>query len=523
MPIVHKFYDRKPPTLQIHILKLIADDGMCTRPILVKRTKSHYADVHNACKTLEKKELIEPSHKVTDDLRSRNFFKLTGKGLITLIEMDDFGPFRFWGALLSFCLSNKKITYDDFSSICNVFYRKQLGKNLDEIYLQSNLYFFDRLYKKYDDKYLSNVNPEEDELPDSRRMFECLALHDKCKIDFIAKETKLTIDRVDRILSEFSIENYSFKITTTYGYTTNKDKVDAYIDFIQHTLIKKSPKNNNEYELSFMGVIFALAMKWVDNYFNLVSAGKYQGWYNDISFKEFLFRLGKNHTNKLELIFGKLEKLDSIERLDLARMFDPIFLSRNRLNFYSIPIAFGGNKEIFDLFNYVTLDLIRKLNDIYEQGLAELNADYMNDEKNKTFREFLEMELAYISIYLKYVDINNIIDKLDDLDNHNKNRNFLKYELEIIENMLCKEITFLVYINLIKVIGYSKQWAKDSSYFLDVNKFFMNRYNTVDLNKLLNFDKDIQKQYSIWFTDAINHNKIIHTGITNFQNTISKK
>ena len=518
-----KFYDRKKPTLQISILKLIADEGICSRSMLVKRTKSYYADVHDACKTLENKQLIEPVKiLLPEDLRSQNRFILTEKGLEILIDMDDFGPFRFWGALLSFCLHHEKITKSDFSVLCNKFYRKQLGKNLDDIYLQSNLYFFDRLYKNYDDKYLANINPEEDEVPNSRRVFECLAIHGKCNIDFIVKETKLSESMLNKILSDFSMENYSFKIAKSYGYITNEDKVDAYIDFIQHTLIKKSSKNNNEYDFSFMGVMFALAMKWVDNYFNLVSAGKYKGWYKDISFKEFLFRLGKNHTNKLELIFGKLEKLDNLEKLDLARMFDPIFLSRDRLEFYSIPIALGGNKEIFDSFNYVTLDLIRKLNNIYERGVAELDADYMNSDRTKTYRKFLETELECILVYLKYVDINNIINTIN-IEKYNENKKLLKSELKIIENMLSKEITFLVYANLIKVIGYSKQWSKDSSYFLDVNKFFMNQYNAIDLDKLLNFDKDIQKQYSIWFTDAINHNKMIHKDITNFQNQINKK
>lgn len=114
-----------------------------------------------------------------------------------------------------------------------------------------------------------------------------------------------------------------------------------------------------------------------------------------------------------------------------------------------------------------------------------------------------------------------MVSKILETNHGNKEYKFLINEQTIIENMLSKEVTFLIYINLIKQAGYTKQWRKSELYFLDVDK--MKSYgHVILLDEIVSLDEDIKKQFLLWFKDALYYNDKINENLHGFSNELDK-
>ena len=527
MPIIpeeNKWYYGKTPQLQIKILKFIAEEGFCNRSNTEKKLGSHYADIHSAFKTLENKGLIEKFKKFDAD-KPRIYFKLTIFGLLTFLEIENCKPYEFLKALLWYCiLSKKEVSKIEFSKFCRKYYLKLLDKDLEEIYLQSNLVFFDQLYRKYDNTYLSGRFLDEEPIPDSRKVLECLAINRNSTIKQISKQTKLDKNEIVKVLDDFSLKAYSPKILDN-GNPSKQNRIEEYLNFLQHIVIRKSSINGiKKYELSLVGVMFTMAMFWVDYFLKELNLNKVQPSFYGMDLRGFLYRIADNYKDKLPLILGKLSKLRTIRDLNIniEHIFNPVFNGFERSEFFSAPLDYGGIREIYDLFNYYTVDMANKLFELYDDGQDILKLEYQgNQNKKNKYINFLKEELEIISIYLDYTNIDNLVSKILENPDKYKQYKLLIKEQNIIEDMLSKEITFLLYINLIKQAGYSRQWSNKDSYFLDVNK--MREYGyVISLDELVRLDEDIKKQFLLWFNDALKYNNKIKKNLLDFSDELQK-
>ena len=524
IPEEKKWYQGKTPLLQIEILKLIAEEGFCNRGNAEKKLRSYYADIHSAFKTLEDKELIEKFKKLDVD-KPRLYFILTLNGLETFLEIDNCKPYEFLKALLWFCILNKKeVSKNEFSRLCRKYYLKFLDKNLEDVYLQSNLVFFDQLYRKYDKAYLSNRFSDEEPIPDSRKVLECLALNRNSTINKISKQTRLDANEIDKVLGDFSLKAYSPKILEKVN-PSKEDRIEEYLNFLQHIVIRKSSINGiKKYELSLVGVIFTMAMFWVDYFLKEFNLDRVQPSFYGMDLRGFLYRIADNYKDKLPLILDKLSKLRTIKDLNIniEHIFNPVFNGVERSEFFSAPLDYGGIREIYDLIIYNTVDMANKLFELYDDGQDILKLEYQdNQNKKNKYINFLKEELEIISIYLDYTNIDNLVTKILENPEKYKQYELLIKEQNIIEDMLSKEITFLLYINLIKQAGYSRQWSNKDSYFLDVNK--MREYGyVISLDELVRLDEDIKKQFLLWFNDALKYNNKIKKNLLGFSDELQK-
>ena len=522
IPEEKKWYQGKTPLLQIKVLKLIAEEGFCDRGNAQKKLRSYYADIHSAFKTLEDKELIEKFKKFDVD-KTRLYFKLTLNGLETFLEIDSCKPYQFWNALLWFCiLNNKEISQNEFSRLCRIYYQKFLDKNLEEIYLGFPLFYFDELYKKYANTYLCNRFSEECLIPDSRKVLECLALNRKSTINHISKQTKLDKNEIDKVLDDFSLKSYLPKILEIDN-PVEQDKIEEYVNFLQHILIKKSIINGIEkYELSLMGIVFTMLMFYADYFFrgesnryNVQSSfykldfrgesNRYnvQSSFYKLDFRSFLYTIADNYKDKLPLILGKWSKLMTIGDLNIntEQIFNPLFNGPDRVGFSSAPLDYGGIREIYDLYDYTVSNTANKLFELYDDGQYILELGYQgNQNKKNKYINFLKTELEIISCYLDCGDVNMILENPEKY----KQYEFLIKQVNIIEDMLSKEITFSFYINLIKNANNLKQRTNNDSCFLDVNSIRKYDY-VISLDEIVNLDEDIKKQFLLWFNDALKY------------------
>src|SRR5215471_2129629 len=96
-----KWYHRKPPTLQIKILKAIATKGLLSKKMAKDLTGSHYPDVSDAIKKLLKNQLIVIS-ELRGNERDKRFFQLSEEGLKSFIDTSP-TPDEFWKALIWYC------------------------------------------------------------------------------------------------------------------------------------------------------------------------------------------------------------------------------------------------------------------------------------------------------------------------------------------------------------------------------------------------------------------------------------
>lgn len=107
MPIFEKCYERKKPTLQIRIIKIIAVEGESSKRKLQDSVNAHYPDVSDAVDSLKKAKIIEQSRiDFGKGRRAERYYKLTKRGLEAVI--DEFSdPEIFWNAIISYCRLNE--------------------------------------------------------------------------------------------------------------------------------------------------------------------------------------------------------------------------------------------------------------------------------------------------------------------------------------------------------------------------------------------------------------------------------
>jgi DNA-binding MarR family transcriptional regulator len=110
-PISGKWYNsKKPPILEIKILKLITLQGESSKTRVSKDLDSNYSDVSDAMDALADKKFIKLS-RATHSRRSQKFYKITENGLRALLvinmtyneDIDAAMVFSRVMLLLSFC------------------------------------------------------------------------------------------------------------------------------------------------------------------------------------------------------------------------------------------------------------------------------------------------------------------------------------------------------------------------------------------------------------------------------------
>lgn len=579
MPILlnKKWYSGKTPTLQIKILRYIAITGSCSRRIVERALNSHYADVHNAFDILENKKLIKKSGELDNLAKSKPslFYKVTEKGLESFLDIDPCEPIDFWSALLWYYvlkkdpIKNKKVIVKNptFVNFCNNYYSKYLGKKLEDIYFQSDLFFLNELYKRHYDKTLKPIHLSKDDISEyteavksitkgklisdqdfdndpallfrffntirffknnisnERKILENLALNRYATINDLSNYTGIDIDQINNVINKYTIESY-----VPHNFTNNdsRDKnkmIQEYLNFLDHNLIIKSHKSQEpKYSLSLFGIMIIFKLWWNDANFiddHIVFTSLYEK-----TFKKFISITARNYKEKLPFIFDKLDIVARIGQIQIYEIFLSVFYSAKRKASYSKPLSFGGNKEIYDMINNLSLERAIKLYKLYNGCDKVLSSRLNYNDTNKQtqyrklekfYKKIMKHEIRKISALLKYVNIKIFFQDI------NKNYDYkynvfnisLKNELNVIESLLSREITFLILINWI-----DKFYAWEPFPFLWFNERIKSIVREdVSLDTIKEIDKDINEQFLIWFKDALDYNN----KTTDILNNLNKK
>ena len=594
MPILlkEKWHSGKRPTLQISILKFIAINGNITRKIAEMEFQSHYGDVHKAFKILEEKKLIEQfSNTLGKDgkeyeyvnkgktYRPSELYRLTKKGFIAFIELDDFKPDQFWKVLLSYCnFGDDIIQKEILTEFCSRYYQIYLGKRLEDIYLQSNLDFFYKLFEKeylknYKIKNLKegyhkdiikilekniddwdnirqfiffkdmneagiNIPPDFDtskkdeiltkyyrivtsyifEIPNVRYVLETLALKRGITKTEIAKETGLSSDKIDIVFKNHSLESYASSLTKDIDvnsvYEETDDLLNEYTNFIDHALIVKSTakKKVPKYELSLFGAIYIIKLLKEDTE-NYSRYNKYDETVRMTItnfYSLFLSLISKNYKDKLPLVFGKKSKIEKTH-FSIDDILNLVISGNDSKRYLlSSSILIGGCQEIYNAINHISIEISKKLYDIFDK-IPSLRISKNDSDKIKFCKKLIREERDKITVFLNYVNIIDflkLIQKDHDNSYHfNSTQDLFAKEMKIMEEMFSKEITFLSYIWLLNKYNENNFFVLEKPFVVHSTSKIKSIFGpTTEFYDLAELDKDIQKQYMWWIEDVIDYN-----------------
>ena len=218
-PISTKWYkSKKPPNLQIKILKLITSQGELSKSRINRVLDSNYSDISDAMDALAEndRQLIKFSHK-TGGRRPEKFYKITEDGLRALLSINITSKediiitsSRFWRGVLLLSVSSKPpISDKELDNYFRQFEKSSLGHSATHgSFFQS--YFFDIML----DNWLRNLSKNFT----AQKVIECLAIKRNITLDELIKYTGLEKDKIIVILHNHTIQaNFSIAFTNRFA------------------------------------------------------------------------------------------------------------------------------------------------------------------------------------------------------------------------------------------------------------------------------------------------------------------
>jgi hypothetical protein len=451
-PIFGKWYSsKKPPTLQIKILKLITLQGELSKTKASKDLDSNYSDVSDAMDALaaNERQFIKLSRE-TGRGRPEKFYKITESGLRALLainkasneDIDTFMVFSRVMILLSIC-SKRPISKEELDD-----YYRQFEKNflrhstIYPYFFQSN--FFNTML----DNWIGNLSKGFA----SQMVVECLAINRSMTLDDLIKKTGLKKDEVIAILHNHSLQTDLHVLNATSKVYSDIDvQKNNYVNFMSHAIIGKT---GNTYELSLFGVMLVICLIRYhfagldsDRFDNLDSnPAKIDLFYNDMGPNDYCDLIAKNYKEKLDLIFGKWNLLQSQLGRFLYGSFD--FLIYKKDNNTSDSVWRGGNKEFYDDIQTLASNARDFSKILYVYGKYTMNkfgryADIMHPRMIPLRQKLYEMGVIF--------DANIPLTEssgMDHLSSSIESESQTLQRVKIIEDIFAKELTFLFYLNL---------------------------------------------------------------------------
>jgi hypothetical protein len=486
------YNSKKPPSLQIEILKLIMLQGELSKTKAKKILDSNYSDVSDAMDALasNERQFIKLSRK-TGRRRREKFYKITENGLRALFA-PDMSPDDFWRLMILLLLCSKQlISYEELDDHYRQFERNYFGHSAVYGYFFLS-YFFDLIR----DSLLQKLSKSK--VCVLQMIIECLALNRSLTLPELIKKTCLKEDEVITILDNHSIHtNLNLPAWSRSPYTSIDDlRKEYYVNFISHSLIIIIRSDNgNTYELSLFGVmimIFLIRYHYLATQNNTTKI--LSGFHNVLQPNEYCDRIAKNYKEKLPLIFEKWDFLKSkLGGFLLYESFDFLIYEKARFKSAAYSVWIEGNKEFYDDVQALASNGRDSLFILYASGRLVLEnfQRYWNVMNNPRIYP-IDRKLREIADIVQSADFprtkeisENRLSFIDETESQNLRR------IKTIERIFAEELAFLYYLNL-NTTGFSSDLTKEQNiqYLLPPKNRLM---------AILSQDNDIKQ----WFTERI--------------------
>jgi hypothetical protein len=153
----------------------------------------------------------------------------------------------------------------------------------------------------------------------SQKVIECIAINRSITLDDLIKKTSLKKDEVIAILHNHSVET-DHDVPAVNATSKVSSDIDVrkkyYVNFMSHAIIVKT---GNTYELSLFGVMLMICL--IRYHFAGIDSDRFDNldsntdnidlFYNDMKSNDYYDLIAKNYKEKLDLIFGKWNLLQS--------------------------------------------------------------------------------------------------------------------------------------------------------------------------------------------------------------------
>ena len=476
MPIFEKWYQRKKPTLQIRILKIIALEGESSKRKLQDSVNAHYPDISDAVESLKKGRIIKQSRAdFGKGRRAEIYYKLTDRGLEAII--DEFPDTEtFWKSMISYCsLSEKPVRPEEFDKYYKAFEDKYIG--------YSQIHDFFSHFDFFDELFANELKNRRGVITIFQKVMECIALHRSITLDQITEYlTKQRTKRENAVLesikklrrnpnaqfpgfttpaeekrflendvTEVNIKNVldRHSLSPSYGLQELSEISDStevhncYLDFISHLLIHVvEDETGKKYELSLFGVVLTLAMIYYDQH--NPSKIFFAEFLNQPRTKNYYNIVVSSYKEKIPLIFFKwpqlIECFYGVEYL--MANFESVFYKEVRDQLISLPMNMGGVKELYDNVQAIAYNRYLKLTEIYQTGMSVLET---GDNISGDHMLPIEEKLSTIHQHLAAADLKKFMINAPEqncADIHITNL------LSSIEKSFAYELSFIFYIAL---------------------------------------------------------------------------
>lgn len=527
-----KWYDRKKPKLQLDILSCLVLKGPLSKGKVESILKGTHPNILESFNKLEDKDFIKNIGRIPGRGRFQNIYKITKKGLETLIVDEITNSLNFWKILFGYYNhhDNNKIEPDEIDKLFNIFLNKYLQYSNRNFTFQ--LEIFDKMSAQWFNKY---VDGNKKEIRPEQRIVETLALNRNLTLEELAIKAKLKQIAIRKVLNSHSME-YFESITHlkneyyVYQNVVGKKYNKKYWDFLQSNIIKVKKDNGLlSYELTLFGVILVLKLLRYKN----LNRIKKELYFKNLPFLEYFEKIINNYKEKLSLIFGNWNQLKQILKIYAIYNFDIIIDEEFRTNDENkLSIARGGNKEFHYSIKEIILQTRQQFGDFANAGYMcwlnyiagikpenSKNNDYSIDyylssnypENNKNNIE------KVLNVKKKLGDI---IISLNPLENIIKNQNISSKEnlnklSEYFEESFANEISSFYYFNL----DYEYEFyniINNKSNIHDNNNYFPKYSRPKEcLQQILNSNKSIQNYYANWKNDIVNLQNNIYQNLKN--------
>ena len=202
----------KTPKLQIGILKSIVLYGKLSITRVSNILHSNDSDVHDAIQLLKQRIFLEYLIATLRVQNPEKFYKITEKGLKSLLVINGLSPEEFWKIVALICIVGKdQISQSQFEEYYIQFEKDYLGYSASNHFFQS--WLFDKIIQVW---LLGNDSDNFSSVPVSQVVIECLALHRSLTHQQLIKETGLKKKDLNEILDKYSIPigPYKEKVST---------------------------------------------------------------------------------------------------------------------------------------------------------------------------------------------------------------------------------------------------------------------------------------------------------------------
>jgi hypothetical protein len=475
--------------LQVEILGCLVLKGRLSKRMIELILNHHYhADIHLACKKLEKEELIKRDGDNWIEGRGRRqyFYRITEKGLKLLITDEPIHPLKFWKATFGYshhCSNKQQLPPERIHELFICFANEYFKYKHYNLPVQFDTFrnMHDRWFKQLERNYKNDSK----KISIGQKIIEALAVRPRITLKELSTEIHEADLDVSKVLSTYMHDSFSPQTFEELGLIFPNMMDDDLMDrkfyeeyrtrFLLHNLVRVNRINHQDnYELTLFGVVLLLNLIRCHG-MDRLSVGLFYG--NTLSFSRYFDKVATNYQCCLPLIFGKWKLLKKVLKSFAAYNFDVTFGHSRR-----VSIRRGGNREIFDGIEDITKYQHQQLYDLAKAGQAvsfryltsishsgtdtnsrEYPVDYVLRNEIKIDSPDLEKLASVYNLLMGLLLMLSPVDYLTTKDQSSDLQQILTTPelLKIMEESFADEISALYYFNLFDVQEFETEATMD--------------------------------------------------------------